>query len=130
VIVLSHKVIGGISKMYVMDTLIKSINDNGIERKYEYKILRSSFIRNECSGEEIQSYGIEVERKDIQSGKVFNFERNIIKNISPHRYKVQALAKLLCDNAVSPINFVEVLGDYVDEYIGDFDSINKNISII
>jgi hypothetical protein len=116
--------------MYIMDTLSKSLNDSGVERKYEYRIIRSSFIRNECMVEEIQSYGIEVERNDIQDGKIFNIERDIIKNISPHRHKVQALTKLLYDNMVSPINFVEVLGDYVDEYISDFDSASKNISIV
>jgi hypothetical protein len=113
-----------------MDTLSKSLNDGGVERKYEYRIIKSSFIRNECIVEEIQSYGIEIERNDIQDGKIFNIERNIIKNISPNRHKVQALTKLLYDNMVSPINFVEVLGDYVDEYIRDFDSASKNISIV
>jgi hypothetical protein len=129
-LVLRHKVYRGGFPMYIMDTLSKSLNDSGVERKYEYRIIRSSFIRNECMVEEIQSYGIEVERNDIQDGKIFNIERDIIKNISPHRHKVQALTKLLYDNMVSPINFVEVLGDYVDEYISDFDSASKNISIV
>ncbi|WP_026883730.1 DUF6514 family protein [Clostridium akagii] len=108
--------------MYIMDTLSKSLKDDDVERRYEYRVIRSSFKSNNYGEEGIQSYGIEVERKDLQGGKVFNLERDIIKNVSPQIHKVQSLAKLLYDNVVSPINCVEVLGEYVDQYISDFSS--------
>lgn len=103
--------------MYIMDTLCKSLNDNGIERRYEYRVIKSNFKGNEYDEEEIQTYGIEVERKDLQGGKVFNLERDIVKNVSPHRNNVQALVALLYENLVSPINFVEIL----EEHNSDFD---------
>lgn len=116
--------------MYVMDTLSKSLNDNGIERKYEYRVVKSSFKSNAFENQELQAYGIEVERTDIIEGRISNVEREIIKNISPHRYKVQALAKMLQENIVSPINLVEILGEYVDDYVRDFDTVIKNVSIV
>ncbi len=110
--------------MYIVDTLSKSLKDNGLERRYEYRVIKSSLKCEDYGVDEIQTYGIEVERKDLQAGKVFNLERDIIKNVSPQIHKVQALAKLLYDNSVSPINFVEILGEYVDQYISDFSSDN------
>ena len=114
--------------MYIMNTLSKSLNDNGTERRYEYRVIRSSFLVRDFCNDEIEAYGIEVERKDLQLGKVFNLERDIITKVSPQINKVQALAELLCENSVSPDNFVEILGEYVDEYTNDFDDAIKNIS--
>lgn len=112
--------------MYIVDTLSKSLNDNGTERRYEYRVIKSNFLVRDFDEGEIEAYGIEVERKDLQSGKVFNLERDIITNVSPQINKVQALAEFLCKNSVSPINFVEILGEYVDEYVSDFDDAIQN----
>ncbi len=70
---------------------------------------------------EVQSYGIEVERQDLINGVVVGIERDKVKTISPQRYKVRNLMKLLYDNMVSPIHLVDVLGEYVDEYVIDFE---------
>ena len=111
--------------MYIIDTLSKSLNDGEIERRYEYRVIRSNIKDKNYVEEGIQSYGIEVERKDLEAGKVFKLERNTIKNISPYKYKVETFAKLLYDNLVSPINYVEIL----EEYISDFDSSTNNITM-
>ncbi len=89
---------------------------------YLYRLLKEKVAityKNEVI--QVQSYGIEVERQDILENKLVNVQRECIKNISPERYKVHNLLKLLYDNQVSPIHLVDVLGDYVDEYILDFD---------
>jgi hypothetical protein len=31
------------------------------------------------------------------------------------------------ENTVSPIHMIEILGEYIDEYISDFDEMLKNI---
>ncbi|HBC96706.1 MAG TPA: hypothetical protein DC034_07940 [Clostridium sp.] len=89
---------------------------------YFYRMLKKS-ISIPCRNEfiQVQSYGIEVERQDILNNKLVNVERECIENISPERYKVHKLLKLLYDHQVSPIHLVDVIGDYVDEYILDFD---------
>ncbi len=89
---------------------------------YSYRmtkgIIRLPFGEN---GMEVQSYGIEVERQDIINGVTSNIERDSLKSISPYRHKVHNLLKMLYDNEVSPIHFIDVVGEYVDEYILDFD---------
>lgn len=121
---------GGNLLMNIVDILSKSITNDDIEYEYEYRITKSDiFLYNYGVNGNVQSYGIEIERKDIVDGKIINMERDCISNISPQRHKVQQLTKLLYDNGVSPINAVEILGDYVDEYIVDFDDILKESSI-
>ena len=91
---------------------------------YFYRLLKgkTSISYSSKDIEEVSSYGIEVERQDILDGKLINMERDSIQNISPERYKVHNLLKLLHDNKVSPLHLVDVIGDYVDDYIVDFDS--------
>ncbi|MEY7999197.1 DUF6514 family protein [Clostridium sp. Mt-5] len=94
---------------------------------YFYRLLKEKMaITYENEIIEVQSYGIEVERQDISEGKLVNVQRDCVRSISPERYKVHNLLKLLYDNKVSPIHLVDVIGDYVDEYILDFDKQTNN----
>lgn len=116
--------------MNIVDTLSAKVIADGIEYIYEYNITRTSVLLSDYGlNKEVQSYGIEVERRDVVDGKVINIERECVKNISPQRYKVQALAKMLCDNLVSPVNFIEVIGENIDDYIIDYDEVFKDTSI-
>lgn len=116
--------------MCIVDTLVNSIDNDGVERRYEYRVTKSSFISEDLKLGEVQCYGMEIERKDLVSGKVVNIERDAVKNISTYRHKVQALCNLMRDNLVSPINFIEIAGEYIDNCINDFDNINHNTSIV
>ncbi|AGK98393.1 DUF6514 family protein [Clostridium pasteurianum] len=116
--------------MEIVDTFSKSTLNGDTEYKYEYRITKSNIILYDYGvNSDVQSYGIEIERMDIVNGKTVNLERDGVYNISPQRYKVQELVKLLYNNDVSPINAIEIIGDYVDEYIVDFDDALKSISI-
>ncbi|OFI07513.1 hypothetical protein CLOACE_03420 [Clostridium acetireducens DSM 10703] len=115
--------------MVIVENLVKSEELENIKYFYFYRIIKSKvslFLKDEEI--KVQSYGIEVERQDIINGDIVRIERNYIKNISPERYKVHKLLKLLRDNSVSPIHLVDVLGEYIDEYIIDFDNVLKNIA--
>lgn len=116
--------------MNIVDTLSRKVTADGIEYRYEYNITKTKVLLSDYGlNKEVQSYGIEVERRDVSDGKVINIEREIVKNISPQRHKVQALAKLLFDNVVSPVNFIEVIGENIDDYIIDYDEVFKDTSI-
>lgn len=116
--------------MNIVDTLSKKIVSDGVEYRYEYRITKATILLSEYGiNREVQSYGIEVERKDLVDEKVINIEREIVKNISPQRHKVQELTKLLADNLVSPVNFIEVIGENIDDYIIDYDEVFRDISI-
>ena len=67
-----------------------------------------------------QVYGIEVERQDIINGGLVNIERNSVNHISTDKEKVKRVFDLVSKNNVSPIHLIDVIGEYVDEYVSDF----------
>ena len=115
--------------MVVLENLTKKVTDDEVKHNYSYRLLRSQIsvsMYNEPT--EIQAYGIEIERQDVIDDKVVFIERDCVENISPQRHKVKNLLKMLHENTVSPIHMIEILGDYIDEYIIDFDEMLKDIS--
>lgn len=115
--------------MMIVETLSKNDIIDGIRFKYCYRLLKSEFEMKTDEGEVKGScYGIEVERQDIVNNNVINIERDSITKISTYRHKVHTLLKLLCDNSVSPVHLVEILGDYVDDYTSDFNESLINTS--
>ena len=101
--------------MKIIDSLTTEVIKDGIELKYTYRLIKSIYKGS-------QAYGIEVEREDSNCGQVVQIERDNIRLISNNRYKVSELLRLLYKNQVSPIHLVEILGDYVDEYVYDFNN--------
>ncbi len=100
--------------MRVLKNLVASIEEGKKKSIYYYRVVRG--IK-----QGVQAYGIEAERIDYINGELSNIERDSIEAISPQLHKVYELLNLLHSNLVSPIHLVEILGDYVDEYITDFD---------
>lgn len=115
--------------MMIVESMIRNEVCEDMKHNYFYRLTRDTiFLALGGDEMEVQSYGIEIERQDIANGSIVNIERDFIKSISPHRHKVHNLLKLLYDHCVSPIHLIEVLGDYIDEYIVDFDEALKEIS--
>ncbi|MDD6771736.1 MAG: DUF6514 family protein [Inconstantimicrobium porci] len=81
---------------------------------YTYRLIKGQY-------EGIVSYGIEAEMNEVKDGQVVDIERDGINVISNNKAKVEKLLNILADNKVSPIHFIDVLGEYIDEYAGDFD---------
>lgn len=80
---------------------------------YNYRLLKESYLNG-------QAYGIEIERQDFKDGNLINIERDQIKKISSIEEKVNNLLDLIHRNKVSPIHIVDILGEYVDNYVTDF----------
>ena len=115
--------------MIVIENLSKKVSDDEVKHNYFYRLVKSEIsVSMYDEPTEIQAYGIEIERQDIIDDTVVFIERDCIENISPQRHKVKNLVKMLYDNTVSPIHMIDILGDYVDEYISDFDEMLKNIA--
>ena len=115
--------------MIIVENLSKIHQGEDMEKTYFYRLIKDKFNLN--YGDElieVQSYGIEIERQDKVEGNIVNIERDYIENISPQRHKVHSLLKLLHENTVSPIHLIDIAGDYVDEYINDFDNVLKEIA--
>ena len=114
--------------MIIIENLSKKLTENDVKHNYFYRMVKSQMSVS-MYGEltHVQAYGIEVERQDIVDDVVVFIERDCVENISPQRHKVKNLLKMLYDNNVSPIHMIDILGDYIDEYIVDFDEMLKNI---
>ncbi|WP_435789308.1 DUF6514 family protein [Clostridium sp.] len=117
--------------MIIIENMSKKLTENDVKHNYFYRMVKSQMSIS-MYGEltHVQAYGIEVERQDIVNDTVVFIERDCVENISPQRHKVKNLLKMLYDNNVSPIHMIDILGDYIDEYIVDFDEMLKNIGIL
>lgn len=100
--------------MRVIRSLTAAVENEDSKWLYCYRIVRGQRLG-------VQAYGIEVERIDMAGQEVINIERDCVECITPHPHKVYELLNLLHSNLVSPIHLIEVIGEYVDDYISDFD---------
>lgn len=114
----------------VIESLMKVNESERIKYKYIYKLTKNNvLITYKMQPIELECYGIEVERQDLIDDKIINTESDFVKNISPQKYKVYNLFKLLYNNNVSPIHLIDVIGEYIDEYVVDFeDKVNMCIN--
>jgi len=120
--------------MMVVECITRNENFEGMEKNYIYRLTKNSIsisLDTEHLNEdsmEVQTYGIEIERQDMLEDIIINIERESVESISPYRYKVHDLLKLLADKCVSPVHLIEILGEYIDEYILDFNEDLKEIA--
>ncbi|SFB42288.1 DUF6514 family protein [Clostridium frigidicarnis] len=107
--------------MLIVEQLNRVEEIGGNNYLYSYRMIKKEVVVPfyDCSTP-IQGYGIEVERQELVNGVVVNIERDIVATISPYRHKVRELLKVLYANCVSPIHLIDVLGEYIDEYVIDF----------
>lgn len=111
--------------MEIVQTLSKSHIEGTIEYAYQYNLIRNTIEIEVCGKTiEVQGYGIKAIRTHSNSEGIVFQEEDLVKIISPQRHKVQGLIKLLWDNTVSPVHLIDVLGEYIDEFIGDFDQVD------
>ena len=115
--------------MIILETLIKKVTDGSVNHNYIYRL-----VKNQVSilmyGEliNVNAFGIEMETQDMVEDKIIHIQRDCVENISPERYKVKNLLKMVYDNTVSPIHMIDILGEYIDDYTSDFDETLKYIA--
>ena len=101
----------------VLEKLIITRSIDDIEMKYTYSLTKES-LNN------VQAYGIKVDRVDIKDGAIINRVEDGVKYISTQRHKVKGLLNLLYKNEVSPIHLIDIIGEYVDKWVEDFAAMN------
>ena len=99
--------------MKVVNSLYSSFKDEDKEIKYSYRLTKEYYLNG-------QAFGIEVEKQDIVDGNVIAIERDYIGKISNIEDKVRKLLSLVHTYQVSPVHLVDILGEYVDNYVMDF----------
>lgn len=97
----------------VKENFVFSRITNGIERKYQYKLIQTVLYKNEV-------FGIEVERVDYKGDLIIDSFKDSVDFISPDEGKVKKLLNMLYENQVSPIHLIDIIGSFVDEYVNDF----------
>ncbi|MDP4088999.1 MAG: DUF6514 family protein [Bacillota bacterium] len=108
--------------MMVVECLSRTENLGDVNYLYNYRLVKGQMTTNiKCEKILVQTYGIEIERQDFVSGTMENIERDCVENISPQRHKVHNLLRMLHENGVSPLHLIDVLGEYIDTYINDYD---------
>ena len=110
----SRSYVKKVFKVRVNKNISTSILTEDKEINYSYRLTEKRFYKG-------QAYGIEVERQDVVDGSLVTVERDSIDLISPNKEKVEVLLNLLAKNNVSPIHLVDIIGEYVDQYVGEFD---------
>ena len=88
-------------------------NYDNLRHDYQYRIIETKY-------NEVNTYGIEIERKDFNNDVLINIERNSIEKISYYLENVRELLSILYKNEVSPIHLVDIIGEKVDEYVSEF----------
>lgn len=117
-----NQMYGGIQLMILVECLSRTESIGDLTYIYNYRLTRGHISINLRSENlVVQTYGVEIERQDFTNGVMINIERDSVENISPQRHKVHNLLRMLYENGVSPIHLIDVLGEYIDNYIIDFD---------
>lgn len=98
--------------------------NQGIESKYFYRIIKSQY----CG---FPAYGVEIERNDYRGLTKIKEEKDSIELVSTQRHKVKQIVMNLCNYEVSPIHLVDILGEFVDEHAHEFDmALSKEVQLI
>ena len=99
--------------MYIVNSLYSNFKNDNKESQYYFRMTKKDFDFG-------HAFGIEIERQDLIEGEVVRIERDSINKISNKEEKVKELLNLVHKNQVSPIHLVDILGEYVDRYVSDF----------
>lgn len=82
----------------------------------------------------VPCYGIEITSERIVKGRIEEIFSDSVSAVSSIKNKVVNLIEFLKDNEVSPYHIIDIVGEYADEWIGDFDkeakSLMESISLI
>ncbi|EYE88858.1 hypothetical protein Q428_05630 [Fervidicella metallireducens AeB] len=100
----------------------------GHEFIYRYFLLQSlKEININDKSVEIPSFGIGVVSEELNDGKIINIREDSIEHVSTYREKVLNLIEFIKANEVSPIHLIYIAGEYVDEWVNDYDEQAKLI---
>ena len=108
--------------MVVVESFTKQSSYDGMRHIYIYRLLKDEMLLYvQDQGKRVQTYGIEIERQDLEDGRMIKIERECVKNISPQRQKIHDLMQFLYNKEVSPIHLIDIIGEYVDNCVNDFE---------
>lgn len=99
--------------MKIKKSLSKIINIDDKQTKYIYRIIESKL-------KSVQAFGIEIERQDFNNGEIINLERDSVSIVASEQKMANEILMLLFNNLVSPIHLVDIVGEYSDLCVNEF----------
>lgn len=69
----------------------------------------------------VPCYGIEIISEKIENGRLTDIYSDSLMAVSSIKEKVVNLIEFLKDNEVSPYHLVDIVGEYADEWVDDFE---------
>lgn len=99
--------------MIIIENLCKKVEEENEERIYFYRSFNENYKGR-------QAYGIEIERQDLNNGNLIKIERDSISKVTIFEDKIKDILNLIYNNNVSPIHLVDVIGEYVDNNVFEF----------
>ena len=110
--------------MRILEEYTTIIENKEVEFRYFYRVITSKY-----NG--IDVYGVQIERKDYKGLVEIGNEKDTIEFVSTQRYKAKQIVMNLCKNQVSPIHLIDILGEFVDEHVYEFDILSsKKVQLI
>lgn len=107
----------------IIEKLLITRSIEEVDMKYTYSLTKETF-------HDVQAYGIKIERVDIKNGVIIKRVEDKVDHISTKYYKVKGLLNMLYKNEVSPIHLIDVIGEYVDNWVEDFEESKKIVNIL
>lgn len=99
--------------MEIVEEFTSMNRNEEIEFRYSYRLIKNTL-------NDIELYGVEVERRDYIGINNVNIERERIDIISNKKNEVKKIVETLYDGQVSPIHMIDVIGSSVDNCAYEF----------
>jgi len=107
----------------IIENLTKIMLENGNKYTYTYRLTKEkALLPKEVTefNKVLDLYGIDVELEIYSEGKT-EVLKNYVRDISSKQSKVHNLMKSLHEHTVSPIHLLDVIEDFLDKYIIEYD---------
>ncbi|MBE6070475.1 MAG: hypothetical protein E7208_00770 [Clostridium butyricum] len=88
--------------------------NEGVEMRYFYRLTQSQY-------QNFHAYGVEITREDYKGIIKVGEDKDCIELISTQKHRVKQMVMNLYQNEVSPIHLVDILGEFVDGQVHEFD---------
>ena len=97
--------------------IIEEYTSVDTENNFEYKYRLTKSVYKGIIG-----YGIEVQSQSSNNTNNMFYEKDSVNLISINRHNVKSLLTKLYQNRVSPVHLIDIIGEYVDNHVYEFDN--------
>lgn len=98
-------------------------DEEGVIYLYKYNLIESTKkISINDSSINVPCYGIEIISEKIENDKTVENFRDSLPAVSSVKEKVLNLIEFLRKNEVSPYHIIDIVGEYSDNWVGDFEN--------